>query len=85
MLIICVPRNNIATHIDIYSYYSMPNVTNKVFIITQILSYKILNDSHESRTAEGSIIHRKMQLVQHKPRTHRRRILHLLQLLSNSF
>jgi hypothetical protein len=69
ILIACVARNNIATHTDRYSDYNMPNVTNKVFIIARILSYKRLIDSHESKTMEGSIIHRNMQLEKCKPRT----------------
>jgi hypothetical protein len=42
-----------------YSDYIVPNVTNIIFIITRINTFKRLNDSHERKTTEGSIIHRK--------------------------
>jgi hypothetical protein len=47
ILIACMVRNNNSIHTDICVV--MSNVTNKIFIIIRILSFKRLNDPHNSR------------------------------------
>jgi hypothetical protein len=63
----------------------MPNVINIVFLLHEYCIYIKLIDSHESKTEEGFIIHRNVQLGQRKRKTPRQRIPYLLQLLSSNF